>query len=274
MICQDLERFLYPYLDGEFQAEERLEVEAHLSRCPACAQRVHTEAQMREALRRAARHAVQSSRAPEALRASIQLGVRREYRRTLQLRWMRASAAVLVVAAAGSAWVAVQPEPRQRFVDDAAKRHARTLPYEIAGTNHEGVERWFDGKLEHHVAVPRLPNAVVSGARISNVTDRTAAYISYESAPEAKDAPPRRIGLFVFDDSQRDVEAPPLAKVRVGSSNGYNVAMWRDGEIVYEMVTDLDESDIRRMLEHQGARRPAGARPPAPDVSVKPVSLP
>ena len=49
MTCQELDRLLYAYLDGEFQPEERLEVEAHLSRCAACARRVHAEAQLQQA---------------------------------------------------------------------------------------------------------------------------------------------------------------------------------------------------------------------------------
>ncbi len=273
MTCQELEKFLYPYLDGEFQPEERLEVEAHLSRCPACAQRVHEEARMQQALRRAAREAVEGTRAPASLRAGLREGLRREQRRTRQWQWARASAAALVVVASGGVWMALQPEQHQRFMEDAARRHARKLPVEIAGGSHENVEAWFDGKLDHRVQVPRLPNVRLSGARISNVTDRPAAYISYERTPEAEGAPARRIGLFVFDDSHREVEAPPLPSVQVGSSLGYNVAVWRDQEIVYELVTDLDETDIRRMLAEQKLPAPRPSRPVGPDVRAMPVSL-
>ncbi|MBF5044109.1 transmembrane regulator PrtR [Aggregicoccus sp. 17bor-14] len=281
MTCQELDSFLYPYLDGEFQPDERLEVEAHLSTCAACAQRVHTEAQVQQALRRAARHAVSSTRAPDALRASLQGGLRQEVRRAQQAVWLRASCVMLAVATAGGAWMALRPEAQQRFVDDAAKRHAKRLPVEIADTTPESVEAWFGGKLDHRVSVPRLPNTTLSGARISNVTDRPAAYISYEAQPARADAPPRRIGLFVFDDAQREIKANDLAAAEVDSSHGYNVAVWRDREIVYELVTDLDESDIRKMLADKAAAaadassapRVADAPKPqmAPGVAVSPV---
>jgi mycothiol system anti-sigma-R factor len=273
MTCQELERFLYPYLDGEFQPEERLEVEAHLSRCAECARQVHEEARMQQALRRAARESVTGARAPAALRSRLQAGLRQEQRRERQWQWARASAAALVVVAAGGTWMALQPEQHLRFMEDAARRHARKLPVEIAGGSHENVEAWFDGKLDHRVPVPRLPNAILHGARISNVTDRPAAYISYERTPEAEGAPARRIGLFVFDDSHREVQAPPLPSVQVGSSHGYNVAVWRDQEIVYELVTDLDETDIRRMLAEQGLPAGRPSRPASPDVPARPVSL-
>ncbi|HYO52234.1 anti-sigma factor family protein [Archangium sp.] len=273
MICQELDSIIYPYLDGEFQPEERLEVEAHLTGCAECAQRVNMEARMQQSLRRAARQAVESTRAPDALRARIQLGIRQEQRRVTQAWWLRASAAAVVVVMAGGSWMTLRPEQHQRFVDDAARRHAKKLPVEIAGGSHEHVEAWFDGKLDHRVSVPRLPDVRLSGARISNVTDRPAAYISYERHPDKQGAPARRIGLFVFDDARREVEAPPLPSVQVGSSHGYNVAVWREGEIVYELVSDLDESDIRRMLAEQGAANGKPSRPVAPDVAARPVSL-
>jgi anti-sigma factor (TIGR02949 family) len=280
MTCQELDSFLYPYLDGEFQPDERLEVEAHLSTCAACAQRVHSEAQVQQALRRAARHAVGASRAPDALRAGIQGGLRQEVRRAQHAVWLRAGCVVLAMATAGGAWVSLRPEAQQRFVDDAARRHAKRLPVEIADATPESVEAWFGGKLDHRVSVPRLPNTTLSGARISNVTDRPAAYISYEATPTSADAPPRRIGLFVFDDAEGEIKANELASAEVGSSHGYNVAVWRDREIVYELVTDLDESDIRKMLADKAAAAAARAAPRvadapkpqvAPDVAVSPV---
>jgi anti-sigma factor RsiW len=275
MTCQELERFLYPYLDGEFQPEERLEVEAHLSRCADCARRVHAEAQTQQGLRRAARHAVSNLRASDSLRSAVQNELRREQRRAQQGWWMRASAAALVVVTVGGGWLATQDGQRKRYyMEDAARRHARQLPAEVSGS-HASVEAWFDGKLDHRVPVPQLPNAVISGARISNVAERPAAYISYERPPHTEGIPPGRIGLFVFNDSHGEVGASPLPSVHVGSSLGYNVAMWREGEIVYELVTDLDEADIRRMLTEQGA---LGGRPSHPvnlelDIPARPASL-
>ncbi len=273
MTCQELDQILYPYLDGEFQTEERLEVEAHLNQCTQCTRRVHEEARMQQSLRRAARQAVETTRAPAALRARLQNGMRQEQRRVQQAWWLRASAAALVVMAAGGAWMAFQPEQHRRFMEDAARRHARKLPVEIAGTSHEVVEAWLDGKFDHRVVVPQLPGSRLSGARISNVTDRPAAYISYESHTEQQGAPTKRIGLFVFDDAQREVKAPPLPSVQVGSSLGYNVAVWREGEIVYELVTDLDEKDIRRMLTEQDDASGKPSRPVSPDLVAVPVSL-
>jgi anti-sigma factor (TIGR02949 family) len=263
MTCQELDRLLYPYLDGEFQPEERMDVETHLETCADCTRRVEKEREIQQALRRAARHSIQTSRAPQSLRLGIQGGLRREQRRALQFQWLRLSAAALVVVAVGGGWFALRPEERQRFVDDAVKRHVKR----------EDAEAWFVGKLDHQVSIPRLANAQMSGARLSNVENHSAAYISYETRPEREGQEARRIGVFVIDDSGRDLDAQALPAVQVDSSQGYNVAMWRDGEVVYELVTDLSEADIRKMLldkerSSRMANSPRSAEPVLPVTTV------
>ncbi len=37
------------------------------------------------------------------------------------------------------------------------------------------------------------------------------------------------------------------------SVRGFNTATWRDGEIVYQLVTDLDEHDIQAILQRPSA---------------------
>jgi hypothetical protein len=51
----------------------------------------------------------------------------------------------------------------------------------------------------------------------------------------------------------------------MGAIEGYNVALWRDGEVVYELVSDLSEADILKMVQEQkrssrmaNTPRPAG----------------
>ena len=262
MTCQEFESILHPYLDGEFQPEERLATEAHLSGCAACTRRARDEGRMRQSLRRAARQAVEGTRAPDALRARLQVNLHQEQRRAVQASWLRmGTAALVLVAVSGGAWMTFRPEHRQRYMDDAVRRHTKRLPVEVVGVSHENLEAWFDGKLDHRVSIPRLQDVRLSGGRISNVKDRPAAYISYERNGVGQGAPARRIGLFVFDDAQGEVEAPALPAVQVGSSLGYNVAVWREGEIVYELVSDLDEADIRRMVTEPATVRPALLQP-------------
>jgi mycothiol system anti-sigma-R factor len=272
MTCQELERLLYPYLDGEFQPEERMDMETHLETCAGCARRVEQEREIQQTLRRAARHSVQASRAPASLRAGIQVGLKRQQRRATQLQFLRVSAAALVVVAVGGGWVAIRPEERQRFVADAARRHIKKLPFEIANAAPEHVEAWFDGKLEHPVPVPRLPNTRVAGARLHTVQGRDAAFISYETHPPKEGEQGRRISVFVFDDTRRELNAQVQPVVQVDTTTSLNVAIWRDDAIVYELVSELTEADILKMLQERDSASPSAPRPVRPTLEVLPAS--
>lgn len=270
MTCRELEQFLYPYLDGEFASDERLDLERHLAECQDCALKVHQEGRFREALRVKAREALQSTpqQAPASLRQGVMNGLRREQRRALTAHWLRLSAAALVVVVAGGVYWRMRPDPRQRFLDDATRWYQKRLPHEIRPGTPEDAEAWFWDKLDHRVVAPRFDNARVEGARLLQVQDRPAAYITYETVKDSG-APANRVGVFVFDDRDHVLDGESLPSVE--SNRGYQVAMWRDGEIVYELVSDLDEAAIRQMLE-QLRRHPGPSRPAA--VPVAPVPAP
>jgi anti-sigma factor RsiW len=270
MTCDELDNLLQPYVDGEFDLADGAEFEQHLIACEGCRRRVMHERLFRETIR----SKVVDVRAPESLRLGIQAGIRQEVRRNQLRQAMAFSAAAALLALVGAGTWAWWPSDRDRFLEDAARRHARALPSEITDSAHERVEAWFGGKLDHRVPVPRFPNARVAGARLSNVTDRPAAYISYKT-PDPQ-GHPRTIGLFVFDDAHDEVGAHPLPQIEVDKRLGYNVALWRDGEIVYEMVTDLDEGDIRALLKAQaaGGDTHPGPRPASmPTLDVQPAAL-
>ena len=81
------------------------------------------------------------------------------------------------------------------------------------------------------------------GARLSHLREWPAAYIRY-------DLPRGHAGLFIVDDPQRRFDAAGREiqlgshTVRVMAARGYNVAVWRDAEIVYSLVSDLDEAAL------------------------------
>lgn len=256
MTCSELESLIHPYLDGEFEQADRFEVERHLQTCAACATEVREMALFQQALKEKLRSAVDRE-APAALRARISSGLRQQQRRQLGWNVARMAAAAAIVAMAVGSYLVIQPSlSRDRFVTEAALRHAKGLPFEIEPVSPERAEQWFQGKLDHRVAVPHLHNAKVAGARLSHLTDRPAAYISYQLPCPRGSGAQKKMGLFVVDDSQDSVDAAEFPEIDVANRHGYNVATWKQGEIVYELVSDLDEADIRRMLVAEGTKVP------------------
>ena len=265
MNCRDLETQLTPYLDGELIAEARIEVEAHLASCPTCPRQVEIERHNLSVIREAVREA--NPPAPPAFKARLFENIARDANRQQRLGVGR----VMAVAAGMTFAIVIghhqyRSHQRSLYEQDAALRHARQFPLEIEQSP-DAIERWFGGKLEHPVNVPRFPNATATGARLLQVRDKPAAYIRYDSP---RTDSPRPMGLFVFgDDHDLDVGT----EAEVGSSHGYNVVSWREGDVVYQLVTDLDEQDIRDLMPAQAGEQAVPAELPAAPLEVRPAAL-
>jgi Fe-S oxidoreductase len=57
-----------------------------------------------------------------------------------------------------------------------------------------------------------------------------------------------------FESSGRDVQVG-RDTVRLVNARGYNVAVWRQDEIVYSLVSDLDEQDLFQLVRTAQADR-------------------
>jgi len=261
MDCSELERALDAWLDGELDRPEEVEAERHVAGCEPCRAIAERARTLRKALRAKLREAMGPALtpAPQDLRQRIHLALVRE-RRPL---WRRALSplpiAAAVACAAGVMVVLATHAGTDPLVEEAVAKHTRDLPLEVtaASVGPDSVARWFAGKLDFNAAPPRFPAGDVRlvGARLSNIQDQPAAYVRY-------DLPSGHLGLFILDDPHRRfavagraVQVGP-ATVHLMNARGFNVAVWRRNEIVYSLVSDLDEADLARLLQaSQGVDR-------------------
>jgi anti-sigma factor RsiW len=262
MDCTELERSIDAYLDGEFDARERTEVDAHLARCERCRSLADAQARIRGAIRARLRDAMappgQAGRAPAALRTRIEDALVRR-RRPL---WRRALTplpiATMVACAAGALLVLATRGGDDALVEEAVRSHHRGLPLEVvaASAGEGSIPGWFAGKLDFNPAPPRFhaDGVHVLGARLSHLRELPAAYIRYG-------LPRGQAGLFIVDDprrrfgdSGREVAIGPNV-VRLVNARGYNVAVWRENEIVYSLVSDLDETVLFDLVRTAQAGR-------------------
>jgi len=265
MDCSELERSVDAYLDGEFDDRERAEADLHLSGCDRCRSLAEARGRVRDALRAKLREAMTppapGGRAPAELRARIEDALASR-RRPL---WRRALApipvATVAACAAGALVVLVTRGGDAALVEEAVRSHHRALPLEVIAANVGGegpILAWFADKLDFHPAPPqfRADGVRLVGARLSHLREWPAAYIRYE-------LPRGQAGLFIVDDpagrfdaSGREVRLGTRV-VRLVAARGYNVAVWRDREIVYSLVSDLDEAtlyDLVRTAQAGAAR--------------------
>jgi len=265
MDCSELERSIDAYLDGEFDAQERTEVDLHLSACPRCRALADERGRVREGLRAKLREAMSppaaAGRAPPELRTRIEEALAHR-RRPL---WRRALSPIplstVAACAAGALVVLVTHGGDAALVEEAVRSHHRALPLEVMAANVGGeapILAWFADKLDFNPSPPRFKADGVRllGARLSHLREWPAAYIRYE-------LPRGQAGLFIVDDPKGRFDASGR-EVRVGhkvirlvAARGYNVAVWRDHEIVYSLVSDLDETalyDLVRTAQADSAR--------------------
>jgi anti-sigma factor RsiW len=261
MDCNELERSVDAYLDGELDERDRFEVERHVEGCARCRSLSQARSRLRAALRAKLREAMTppspAGRAPAELRARVVQALARE-RRPL---WRQALAPVplaTLAACAAGVLVVLASRPDDALLQDAIARHHQGLPLEVttASVGEGSLPGWFTGKLGFKPTPPpfKADGVKVLGARLSHVREWPAAYYRYA-------LPHGQAGLFVVDDPQRRFESAGREvrmgadTVRLANAHGYNVAVWRDEEIVYSLVSDLDEQDLFQLVRTAQADR-------------------
>ena len=273
MECREIGSLLHSYADGELDPRESAAVESHLKICTLCRSRVATLRAWHDAIRNAAKSAPPplsldfSERLQRRLdetaermdRESSLIGMR------LKKNWQWwASAAAIAVCTIGIAafWGTSTSQQRSDdtertfilYAKDSINRHRHQLPVEVsAGSQPQKVGKWFRGKVDFNPGVPPSLNRKASlvGARLSNVRDRQAAYFVYD-LPKSDDG---RASVFAFDAP--DLEVPKGRKVddcdvMLTNQQGYNVVIWKNDEVAYSLVADLDEQDILEMVSCDG----------------------
>ncbi|MBN2718916.1 MAG: hypothetical protein JXX14_23925, partial [Deltaproteobacteria bacterium] len=127
-------------------------------------------------------------------------------------------------------------------------RHVRSLPMEIQDSNQLKAASWFQGKIDFPVQPlgPAIKNATFQGARVSNVRENQAAQMVY--TVEGK-----KVTFMVFPAHSISVTGGDLLTVKgkrilTGRRNGYNVAMAKEGDMIYAVSSDLPTRKLVQLL--------------------------
>jgi anti-sigma factor RsiW len=266
MRCEDLERDLACFVDGELASPEEREVRNHLEVCPQCKAHVEEQRQIKKALRTSGQPVPSAdflSRMSSSLQeiepvrpsevASVAEGHPESTGRAKAgpaRSLLRASVGVFVPLAAALALVLGYVETIEPVINESIVRHQRNLPLEVTG-GPEQVSNWFNGKVPFAVSMPKLgPRVSLLGGRISHLRGREAALLQYDQNGQ-------RISVFVFDahgmQSPLPLRAPERRmignhEVFIEDTSGYHVAFFRDRGLGYAITGNVDESDFIQMI--------------------------
>ncbi len=242
--CAEWAQEITLFADGELGETERAQVETHLGACPPCRRAASFELALRDTIRRKLR----SAATPAALRGRLLSVIAAEPPPPPAgfpsfKRWFTP----VPVAAAGATALGITAwlwfgGSNEDVMRDLVARHSRHQPLEIQSSDARSIEAWMADKVDFRVKVPHLAGApfTLVGARLSNVRDHAAVYMQL-GTPQS---PPRRISLVVYDDpgSAVPVHGDPKRvddrDVYVANRAGYNVAVWKQNEVVYSLISD------------------------------------
>lgn len=264
--CRDVGGLLAAWVDGELLPSEKTDVDGHLLGCAGCAQAAREQLGLKRAVRELGGG---SPAMPGDLRTRVYAGLSkasRERRGERFVGWLAALDPRSVALAAGFAgvmtWFLLGGLSRpllggpsgDRSLEDGVAVHARTLPLDFTTTDAGAVQSWLQGKLDYGVHLPRFParsgaqTPRLQGVRLSNASARPAAVVSY-TVPDAQS---RRVSLLVVDDPSvvPSGEARHIGDrdVWLSKNRGFNVATWKSEQIVYSLISDLDERDVLELV--------------------------
>jgi anti-sigma factor RsiW len=252
--CDDVRLRLLDHQRGLLAGEPAAQLRAHLETCAACAHEDAAEQALSEVLeRKLPQHA-----APLALkrRLAADWPATMSEPPTVPSWWGRHGVRVLVPAAAMALiLLAVVPlyffdpltSPRA-MVAEAVNDHLRILasqnPIEIPSGGIHQVKPWFEGRLDF-APVLRFPGNEefpLQGGAVGYFLDRKAAVVIFKRRLHV-------ITLYVFRADglpwpTHGLERMGHARAYVASARGFNAILWREGELGYALVSDMDRAEL------------------------------
>jgi anti-sigma factor RsiW len=245
MKCSEARPLLLDRRRGSLDAADQSSLGAHLAECVACRHEEAAERELSRALERVPRRT-----APASLRRQLesQWVPRRARRaaiaRTLGVLALGASLAFVAVFG----WQRVGGDPA--IAREAVNDHLRVLyslrPVEVESSDMHHVKPWFEGRLDFApTSFAGDDEYPLQGALVGYFVDRKAAVFVYKARLHV-------ITLFVVRADGLDwplgVGGPSApTSVRMQTMRGFHVLLWRQADLGYALVSDVQESDLRAL---------------------------
>jgi anti-sigma factor RsiW len=246
MDCTEARTHLLDRRRGRLEGEVAGALEDHLAGCSACRDEDAADRQLSTLLE----ERLPRRRAPASLHRALEArwGDARPRRRAASagktMGAMLAGVALTLLVA--SAWRAKMPD--ERLVSEVVNDHLRVLyqtrPLEIESGGIHQVKPWFEGRLDFAPVVDYAgdDDFPLEGGAVGYVVDRKAATFLFKRRLH-------QITLFVFRAD--GLRWPAWGQRAIGSAQGvvetdrgFHVALWRQGDLGYALVSDVNEGDL------------------------------
>jgi anti-sigma factor RsiW len=249
--CELTQRVVPGYVDGELDLVRTIEMETHLKDCPACAQNLEYQQELRDTLRRSslayAAPAVLRDRIQSSLRASIGVEVQERKIKWPSLHiWQWAGAVAVLALFSLSGWQLTArlraPSDDQRITPEVFSSHVRSLEanhlMDVVSTDQHTVKPWFDAKLDFSPPVEDLASDgfPLVGGRLDYLEGREVAALIYQRREHF-------INVFVWPNP-----AESNSTRAIESRHGYNIVRWSRGGFQCWAVSDISAPELAEFV--------------------------
>ena len=244
MNCHDNETLIHAYIDGELGLEEALEIERHLQDCNLCSQAYKDNQRLRSIMKTGSLYFTARPALWKRVRSSVGASKTVSVRRVRPWGWLAIAASLPLVVAAGWGVLSLYTISSREdlVIQDVVSSHIRSLMVahlaDVASSDQHSVKPWFSGKLDFSPPVKDLTarGFTLVGGRIDYLSNRPVAALVYQRRLHV-------INLFVWPSSQG-----LTAKVQKSTQRGYRVIHWAQSEMVYWVVSDLNEGELQEFV--------------------------
>ena len=246
MTCEEAETLLHALIDGELDAGNAREVEAHVAGCAKCASLAKDFREMRAAINEAgARYS-----APLELRRRIEASLPQPAparqvptTRRAMLKGFAMGSAVSAMAATGLVAIVLRNDDEARIQSEVVSAHLRSLQAghltDVISTDQHTVKPWFNGKLD--VAPPVIDltaqGFTLIGGRLDYVDARAIGAVVYRRRQHV-------INLFVAQTADTERRA-----AKTSTLQGFNIRSWSDRGLNFWAVSDLGADELAEFSE-------------------------
>jgi anti-sigma factor RsiW len=229
--CPDKELLLHALADGELDAGNALEVEAHMATCGACA----AEFEAIQAVKASLKAAPLAYKAPQGLLDRLDAAIaeaeappRRQRRVGVETWVLSGSGAAIAASFALMVLIPTGASLQLELVDAQARSLEASHLVDVETSDRHTVKPWFNGKVDFAPPVVDLKaqGYPLVGGRLDRIAGKRAAALVFHRGAHV-------INLFVWPG-----DAPAEASLQ--QKDGYNLVRWGQGGLTFWAVSDCD----------------------------------
>jgi anti-sigma factor RsiW len=240
--CNESNRLIDAYLDGELDAATCLRVEDHLAECPACREKLESRQVLTSLVAEEAPRYTASPFLATRIRAMLReeepAPAKAPWWNFLSLRWIYSGAGGAVAAVALTLFFFAAPGAFNEVAQEGISDHVRSMQVnhllDVVSTDQHTVKPYFNGKIDYSPQVIDLKTQdyPLIGGRLDVLGGRNVAAIVYQRRKHY-------INLFEWPS-----DATAIGD-RATEKDGYHVISWTQNGMNYMAISELGVKELK-----------------------------